>query len=147
MYYLIDTYTVGAHEMGTSMLFLCPRFTAPSNIVLEYSKLTRWIGFLETNLLPYTFFVFRASCSEKMANLAIFCMSTFKVQSNTTVLLSFIYRVPYFSYFHWITYNICNAYIICRVDKRSVIYLQGHFVFWGGGGRKMSTEIGTYPSA
>ena len=34
---------VEAHEMGTSMLFLCPRFSAPSNIVLEYPNLARWI--------------------------------------------------------------------------------------------------------
>ena len=45
--------------MGTSMLILCPWVTAHSNIVLEYSNLARWIGLLETNLLPYTFFVFR----------------------------------------------------------------------------------------
>ena len=73
----------------------------------------------------------------KMAKLAIFCMSTFKVQSNTAVLLLFIYRAPDFSVFHWITY-------ICRVDKRNVIYRPGHFVYCEGV-RKMSTEIGIYP--
>ena len=55
---------VEAHKMGTSMLILCPWFTAPSNIVLEYSNLARWIGLIETNLRPYTLFVFRASSSE-----------------------------------------------------------------------------------
>ena len=47
-------------------------------------------------------------------------------QSNTSVLLLFIYRVPYFSFFHWITY-------ICRVGKKSVIYRPGHFVYCGRG--------------
>ena len=46
---------VEAHEMGTSMLFFVSWFTAPSNIVLEYF---RWIGLVETNHLPFTFFVF-----------------------------------------------------------------------------------------
>ena len=48
----------GAHKMGTSMLFVCPWFTAPSYIVLAYSNLARWIGLIKTNHLPYTFFVF-----------------------------------------------------------------------------------------
>ena len=41
-------------------MFMCPRarFTVPSNIVLEYSNLARWIELDETNLLPYTFCVF-----------------------------------------------------------------------------------------
>ena len=66
-----------------------------------------------------------------MAKLAIFGMSNFKVQSNTAVfLILFIYRVPYFSFFHWITN-------ICRVDKQSVIYRPGHFVYCGGGSKNV----------
>ena len=49
---------VEAHEMGTSMLILCPQFTAPLNINLENSNLARWIGLAKMNLLPYTFYVF-----------------------------------------------------------------------------------------
>ena len=60
-----------------------------------------------------------------MAKLPIVGMSTFKVQSNTTVSLSFIYRVPYFSFFHWITN-------MSRVDKQSVIHRLGYFMYCGG---------------
>ena len=45
--------------MGTSMLILCQRFAALSITVLEYSNLARWIGLVETNLMPYTFFFCR----------------------------------------------------------------------------------------
>ena len=41
--------------MGT---ILCPPFTALLIKVLEYSNLARWIGLVETNLLPFTSFVF-----------------------------------------------------------------------------------------
>ena len=34
-----------------------PDSFVPSNTVLEYSNLARWIGLVETNLLRYTFFL------------------------------------------------------------------------------------------